>query len=273
VKFKDAMNKGLTIRTNQCPVKRQWPRLFEHVRNGYLKPSEIVTHRFPLEGIAEATTRWRPSSTGSSSRSSFPPPHERGTSHGRHHRADIAGDRRRRPTQPNADAAEQTLPRAYLPDKEPAGSSSEALRNRIPGWGVDLDSSDRPSVPRAARRGGDRRALGVSGATARDVPARALDRARRASAGLRHRGSSEGRSGLMRRFAYRRYSEARRSLADPPRRRPGRRHGRASPVALDAAPRQPDHRDGRQGGVLSAPRRVAGANAGERIASINRSTR
>jgi S-(hydroxymethyl)glutathione dehydrogenase/alcohol dehydrogenase len=53
VKFGDAMNKGLTIRANQCPVKRQWPRLFEHVRNGYLKPSDIVTHRIPLEHIAE----------------------------------------------------------------------------------------------------------------------------------------------------------------------------------------------------------------------------
>ena len=49
VKFGDAMNKGLTIRTNQCPVKRQWPRLFEHVRNGGSKPSDIVTHRIPLE--------------------------------------------------------------------------------------------------------------------------------------------------------------------------------------------------------------------------------
>jgi threonine dehydrogenase-like Zn-dependent dehydrogenase len=53
VKFGDAMNKGLTFHTNQCPVKRQWPRLFEHVRNGYLKPSELVTHRFPLEHINE----------------------------------------------------------------------------------------------------------------------------------------------------------------------------------------------------------------------------
>ena len=49
----DAMNKGLTLRMNQCPVKRQWPRLFEHIRNGYLKPSDIVTHRIPLEHIAE----------------------------------------------------------------------------------------------------------------------------------------------------------------------------------------------------------------------------
>lgn len=49
-----AMNKGLTIRTNQAPVKRQLPRLFEHVRAGRIKPSEIITHRFPLDDIAEA---------------------------------------------------------------------------------------------------------------------------------------------------------------------------------------------------------------------------
>ncbi|HEX8691920.1 MAG TPA: zinc-dependent alcohol dehydrogenase [Longimicrobium sp.] len=53
VKFGDAMNKGLTIRANQCSVKRHWPRLFEHVKNGILKPSEIITHRIPLEHIAE----------------------------------------------------------------------------------------------------------------------------------------------------------------------------------------------------------------------------
>jgi len=53
VKFGDAMNKGLTIRSNQCPVKRQWPRLFEHVRTGVLKPSDVVTHRIPLDEIAE----------------------------------------------------------------------------------------------------------------------------------------------------------------------------------------------------------------------------
>jgi threonine dehydrogenase-like Zn-dependent dehydrogenase len=53
VKFGDAMNKGLTLRMNQCPVKRQWPRLFEHIQNGYLKPNELVTHRIPLEHIAE----------------------------------------------------------------------------------------------------------------------------------------------------------------------------------------------------------------------------
>jgi alcohol dehydrogenase len=53
VKFGDALNKGLTLRMNQCPVKRQWPRLFEHIRNGHLTPSDLVTHRIPLEHIAE----------------------------------------------------------------------------------------------------------------------------------------------------------------------------------------------------------------------------
>ena len=53
IKFGDAVNKGLTLRMNQTPVKREWPRIFEHIRNGYLKPSEIVTHRIPLEHIAE----------------------------------------------------------------------------------------------------------------------------------------------------------------------------------------------------------------------------
>lgn len=53
VKFGDAMNKGLTINANQCPVKRQWPRLLSHIQQGYLNPSDIVTHHIPLEHIAE----------------------------------------------------------------------------------------------------------------------------------------------------------------------------------------------------------------------------
>jgi len=54
VKFGDAFNKGLTLRMNQAPVKRQWPRLLEHIKAGYLRPSAIVTHRIPLEHISEA---------------------------------------------------------------------------------------------------------------------------------------------------------------------------------------------------------------------------
>ena len=53
VKLGDAMNKGLTIRTNQAPVKRQWPRLFEHIRAGFIAPHELITHRIPLDDIAE----------------------------------------------------------------------------------------------------------------------------------------------------------------------------------------------------------------------------
>jgi alcohol dehydrogenase len=53
VKFGDAVNKGLTIRTNQAPVKRQWPRLWEHIRSGAIAPRDMITHRIPLDEIAE----------------------------------------------------------------------------------------------------------------------------------------------------------------------------------------------------------------------------
>jgi len=47
------MNKGLTIRTNQAPVKRQWPRLLEHIQEGRISPRDMITHRIPLDEIAE----------------------------------------------------------------------------------------------------------------------------------------------------------------------------------------------------------------------------
>lgn len=50
----NVVNKGLTIRANQCSVKRHLPRLFEHVLAGRLDPKAIITHRFPLEEISEA---------------------------------------------------------------------------------------------------------------------------------------------------------------------------------------------------------------------------
>src|SRR5918998_1021208 len=37
---------------------------------------------------------------------------------------------------------------AYTADKPALAESSDELRARIPGWGVDLDPKDRPSVPR-----------------------------------------------------------------------------------------------------------------------------
>jgi threonine dehydrogenase-like Zn-dependent dehydrogenase len=50
----NVLNKGITINANQCSVKRHLPRLFEHVKAGRLRPSEIITHRFSLEDISEA---------------------------------------------------------------------------------------------------------------------------------------------------------------------------------------------------------------------------
>ncbi|MBX9851377.1 MAG: glutathione-dependent formaldehyde dehydrogenase [Cytophagaceae bacterium] len=50
----NVVNKGLTIRANQASVKRLLPKLIEHVKNGTLKPKGLITHRIPLEAIADA---------------------------------------------------------------------------------------------------------------------------------------------------------------------------------------------------------------------------
>jgi len=50
----NAINKGLTLRMNQASVKRHLPRLIEHIQAGRIKPSEIITHRIPLEDVADA---------------------------------------------------------------------------------------------------------------------------------------------------------------------------------------------------------------------------
>lgn len=50
----NVVNKGLTIRANQASVKRLLPKLIEHIKEGRLDPKAIITHRFPLEEIAEA---------------------------------------------------------------------------------------------------------------------------------------------------------------------------------------------------------------------------
>jgi threonine dehydrogenase-like Zn-dependent dehydrogenase len=50
----NVVNKGLTIRANQASVKRLLPRLIEHVQNGILNPKELITHRVPLEEVADA---------------------------------------------------------------------------------------------------------------------------------------------------------------------------------------------------------------------------
>jgi threonine dehydrogenase-like Zn-dependent dehydrogenase len=50
----NALNKGLTLRMNQASVKRHLPRLIEHVQAGRIDPKQIITHRVPLEEIADA---------------------------------------------------------------------------------------------------------------------------------------------------------------------------------------------------------------------------
>lgn len=50
----NVVNKGLTIRANQASVKRHLPRLIEHIQAGRIKPSDIITHRFPLDAVADA---------------------------------------------------------------------------------------------------------------------------------------------------------------------------------------------------------------------------
>jgi hypothetical protein len=99
---------------------------------------------------------------------------------------------------------------AYTPQKPPNAESSDQLRARIPGWGVDLDPKDRPSVPELQFH------QDLSGARW-DFPERQLEMWPRERS-IEHKfltpvfGTScppRGVSGMMRRTAYRKYSEGR----------------------------------------------------------------
>lgn len=54
VNIGSAMNKGLTLRMNQCNVRRYMPHLLEHIRAGRIDAKGIITHRFPLEEAPHA---------------------------------------------------------------------------------------------------------------------------------------------------------------------------------------------------------------------------
>jgi hypothetical protein len=99
---------------------------------------------------------------------------------------------------------------AYTADKPPLAETSDQLRARIPGWGVDLDPKDRPSVPR------ERFAPGSTGAHW-DFPERQPETWPRERS-MEHKfltpvfGTScppKGLSGALRKVAYARYSEGR----------------------------------------------------------------
>ena len=99
---------------------------------------------------------------------------------------------------------------AYTPEKPPLAESSEQLRARIPGWGVDLDPQDRPSVPKLQYQ------PDMTGAR-RDFPERQPEKWPRERS-IEHKfltpvfGTAcppKGLSGVIRRTAYRKYSEGR----------------------------------------------------------------
>jgi hypothetical protein len=99
---------------------------------------------------------------------------------------------------------------AYTPHKPPAAETAEQLRARIPGWGVDLDPADRPSVPKLQFQ------EDLSGAHW-EFPERQPEKFPRERS-IEHAfltpvfGTScppRGLSGAIRRLSYRRYSEAR----------------------------------------------------------------
>lgn len=50
----NVVNKGITIRANQASVKRLLPKLIDHVMNGVIDAKALITHRIPLEYVADA---------------------------------------------------------------------------------------------------------------------------------------------------------------------------------------------------------------------------
>ncbi|BDU03350.1 hypothetical protein [Nocardia sputorum] len=94
--------------------------------------------------------------------------------------------------------------------QHPPVPAADELRARIPGWGVDLDPKDRPSVPKLVYD------PGATGAHW-EFPDRQLENVPRERS-IEHKfltpvfGTStplQGLSGVIRRFAYKKYSEAR----------------------------------------------------------------
>ncbi len=99
---------------------------------------------------------------------------------------------------------------AYTAEKPPLAATRDELRARVRGWGVDLDPADRPSVPR------ERFDRELSGAHW-EFPERQPEKWPRERSN-EHKfltpvfGTScppKGASGAMRKYAYKRFSEAR----------------------------------------------------------------
>jgi len=50
----NVVNKGITIRADQCSVKRLLPKLISHIRKGFIEPRQLITHHIPLKEVADA---------------------------------------------------------------------------------------------------------------------------------------------------------------------------------------------------------------------------
>ncbi|HZW69403.1 MAG TPA: zinc-dependent alcohol dehydrogenase, partial [Hanamia sp.] len=50
----NVVNKGITIRADQCSVKRLLPKLISHIREGFIEPRQLITHHIPLKEVADA---------------------------------------------------------------------------------------------------------------------------------------------------------------------------------------------------------------------------
>ena len=53
IPFGSAINRGLTFRMAQTPVQRYMPKLLDHIVNGDIDPSFVITHHAPLEAAPE----------------------------------------------------------------------------------------------------------------------------------------------------------------------------------------------------------------------------
>jgi hypothetical protein len=99
----------------------------------------------------------------------------------------------------------------YTPHMPPQRETADQLRARIPGWGVDLDPKDRPSVPKLQFQ------EDLSGAHWGETPdqqpeqwprERSIEHARLTPV-FGTSAPPKGLSGVIRKFSYARYSEGR----------------------------------------------------------------
>ncbi len=99
----------------------------------------------------------------------------------------------------------------YTPHMPPRRETADQLRARIPGWGLDLDPKDRPSVPKLQFQ------EGLTGAHWGETPDQQPEKWPR-DRSIEHArltpvfGTScppRGLSGIIRKFSYARYSEGR----------------------------------------------------------------